>query len=431
MHELRKNGDTSVLLRIPIYDSASPTGEGLTGLLHSTTGLIISTICDNEASPTTYTSAGSTIETITTLGTYAAPTATKCRFKEVDATNHRGLYEIQLADARFAVANARTLQISITVPGGVQQDYTIQLLAVNLYDTVRAGLTALPNAAAEASGGLITRGTGTGQITLASGVVTANVTQFGGSNGTFAGGRPEVNTTHLAGTSQTARDIGASVLLSSGTGTGQVDLTSGVVKSNVTQFGGSAGTFSAGVPSVNTTQFAGNGVSVNGDGYPHVSVRSWRDTSVSTSPSLQTWASVGAVTTSIGTGAITSASFAAGAITEAAFADNAVTDAKVASDVTVKISSGTGTGQLDLSSGVVKSQLSPTGLDLLSIADPGPVAPTTFRAYLLAACRRFLAPSSLTSSELKMLGDNGVTVNLVQAVSDNGVTQTVGAAETP
>ncbi len=46
----------------------------------------------------------------------------------------------------------------------------------------------------------------------------ANVTQFGGSNGTFASGRPEVNTTHLAGTSQTARDIGASVLVGDKTG---------------------------------------------------------------------------------------------------------------------------------------------------------------------------------------------------------------------
>lgn len=44
----------------------------------------------------------------------------------------------------------------------------------------------------------------------------------------------------LNGTSQTARDIGASVLLSSGIGTGQLDFTSGVVKSNMTQIDGAA-----------------------------------------------------------------------------------------------------------------------------------------------------------------------------------------------
>lgn len=41
------------------------------------------------------------------------------------------------------------------------------------------------------------------------------------------------NVTHISGTVQTARDIGASVLLSSGTGTGQVSLSSGVVKADL------------------------------------------------------------------------------------------------------------------------------------------------------------------------------------------------------
>lgn len=45
---------------------------------------------------------------------------------------------------------------------------------------------------------------------------------------------------NVNGTAQTARDLGASVLLSSGTGTGQLDFTSGVVKSNATQILGTA-----------------------------------------------------------------------------------------------------------------------------------------------------------------------------------------------
>lgn len=84
-----------------------------------------------------------------------------------------------------------------------------------------------------------------------------DVDAFGGTAGTFSAGRPEVNTTHLAGTSQTARDIGASVLISSGTGTGQLSVTSGVISANVTQFGGSNGTFASGRPEVNATHFAG------------------------------------------------------------------------------------------------------------------------------------------------------------------------------
>jgi len=61
-----------------------------------------------------------------------------------------------------------------------------------------------------------------------------NVAQFGGSNLTASGGIPAVNATQINGTAQTARDIGASVLLSSGTGTGQVSLSSGLVRLSAT-----------------------------------------------------------------------------------------------------------------------------------------------------------------------------------------------------
>ncbi len=63
----------------------------------------------------------------------------------------------------------------------------------------------------------------------------------------------------VAGTTQTARDLGASVLLSSGTGTGQLDFTSGVVKANAVQLLGTAwltpGT--AGTPDVNAKLWNG------------------------------------------------------------------------------------------------------------------------------------------------------------------------------
>ena len=50
----------------------------------------------------------------------------------------------------------------------------------------------------------------------------------------------DANTLKVGGTTQTGRDIGASVLLSSGTGAGQLDFTSGVVKSNMVQILASA-----------------------------------------------------------------------------------------------------------------------------------------------------------------------------------------------
>jgi hypothetical protein len=101
-------GTASVRLRIPL---------DATGLTSSSAGLIISTICDNEATATVYTQAAGNIETISAIGTYAAPSSGKIRFAEVDATNHPGLYEIQIADARLNVTNSRTLVITCSGAG--------------------------------------------------------------------------------------------------------------------------------------------------------------------------------------------------------------------------------------------------------------------------------------------------------------------------
>jgi hypothetical protein len=84
----------------------------------------------------------------------------------------------------------------------------------------------------------------------------ANVVAYGGTAGTFTSGRPNVNASHLGGTSQTGRDIGASVLLSSGTGTGQVTLTSGRVNADVTHWGATA--VATARPLVDTVQISGD-----------------------------------------------------------------------------------------------------------------------------------------------------------------------------
>lgn len=60
-------------------------------------------------------------------------------------------------------------------------------------------------------------------------VVTGATTFTGAITGTNASNDLRVNTVALSGTTQTGRDIGASVLLSNGTGTGQLKLASGYV----------------------------------------------------------------------------------------------------------------------------------------------------------------------------------------------------------
>lgn len=168
------NGQTSVVLRVKLRDSSVSTGAGLTGLTSASSGLRISAIADNEAAAVSYTVAGATIETITTLGSYAAPTATKVRFKEVDATNHPGVYEVHLADARFAVSSAKSLLLSISGATNLAQcDVLIPLRSVNPYSA-----TAFMTSVASVTGavGSVTGAVGsvTGAVgSVASGGITA------------------------------------------------------------------------------------------------------------------------------------------------------------------------------------------------------------------------------------------------------------------
>ncbi len=142
-----KSGQTGIVLRVKLRDSSVSTGAGKTGLTGSSSGLIISTIADNEASATTYTQAASHIQTISTLGTFAAPTSGDCRFGEVDSTNHPGIYELQIDNSRFAVSGAKSLLISISgVTNLAQCDVCVPLRAIDPYDAVHGGMSAIPNA---------------------------------------------------------------------------------------------------------------------------------------------------------------------------------------------------------------------------------------------------------------------------------------------
>ena len=225
-------GQTSIILRIKILDSSVSTGAGLTGLTFSSSGLIIAAIADNEASTTAYTAAGSTIETITTLGTFATPTATKCRFKEVDSTNHPGVYEIQLDNARYAVSSAKSLLVSIGgATNAAQTDACIPLRQTDPYNAVTGGITALPNTACTTNASLLTSGTGTDQISVTSGKVLLQATQTGVTIPTVT------NVTNDVGITQTGADkvwgsltrvltAGTNIVLAKGTGiTGFNDIT--------------------------------------------------------------------------------------------------------------------------------------------------------------------------------------------------------------
>ena len=157
-----KRGATSVMLRVFIQQNNVTTGVGLTGLTSSSTNLNIAML--RELSSTSEVYSGADLQTIATIGTYAAPTAsTNIRFGPVDATNMPGVYELQFhnsANQGFGSGDASRyvtlyiFEITTTSLNLAPLVAEIELVAVDHQDTVRLGLTALPNAAADAAGGL-------------------------------------------------------------------------------------------------------------------------------------------------------------------------------------------------------------------------------------------------------------------------------------
>ena len=108
-----------------------------------------------------------------------------------------------------------------------------------------------------------------------------------------------VDTVRVSNTTQTARDLGASVLLSSGTGTGQVSLSAGVVAANPTQWNGTN------IPAVHTA------------GYPIVTIKDGTGTGEIDTASGKV---------SLADGSIAAATFAAGALDANALATDAVAE---------------------------------------------------------------------------------------------------------
>lgn len=176
---------------------------------------------------------------------------------------------------------------------------------VDLADSVRAGLTALPNAAAEATGGLYTRGTGAGQVNQdANGRIDANVvTAAGTAWGSGAITAASIATDAITAAKIAADAIGASELAADAVTeiqTGLSTLTAAGVRSAV------------GLASANLdTQLA--------------AVQADTDDIQTRLPAALV---SGRIDASVG-------AMAANVLTATAIAADAITDAKVASDVTI------------------------------------------------------------------------------------------------
>lgn len=139
-------GTTSYICHVQVSDSSN--GDPKTGLAYSA---FSSSFMRAGASAITT----STVASISTLGTYAG-TAANTAVKEVSAANAPGLYEVHIPNNALATGSNRvTLMLRDAGTNGFQPVLIeLHLVDYDPQDAVRAGLTALPNAAAASASGL-------------------------------------------------------------------------------------------------------------------------------------------------------------------------------------------------------------------------------------------------------------------------------------
>lgn len=159
-------------------------GSAKTDLVYNTSGISIVVVRDNLANSSALTLSAASGPTDWAAGKFHAMGGNK--------------YRVGIATASIS---SFTGQISVegTYTSGVLTGVTREVSAYNP--------TRNPAIAGEAM--LITSGTGAGQLDVTSGVIKSNVTQFGGTNGTFASGVPEVKVASMAADSLTAAAISA------------------------------------------------------------------------------------------------------------------------------------------------------------------------------------------------------------------------------
>ncbi len=199
-------GATSEIWQIFVRDSSSTTGGGLTGLTNASPSLTAYYHRDTDTTATVISLVSMTVGTFTSSG-----------FKEVDSTNMPGWYQFCPPNAALASGAKSCIFHLKGATNMAPLPFEVQLTAVNP-DSATAFITGVNSLAPPTNWNL---------------------------ESIDASGRVDV--IKIAGTTQTARDIGASVLLSAGTGTGQLDFTSGVVKANLAQILGTALTETAGL----------------------------------------------------------------------------------------------------------------------------------------------------------------------------------------
>lgn len=171
MKQILKKGSTSKRMAIFIADSSSTTGAGLAGLAYNTSGLMWYYWREDS---------GNNGGTQVTPATATRGAWTSGGFKEIDATNLPGWYEIGLPDALLAAGSYWAVMMLKGAANMAPLPVEIQLVTYDPTDG-NLGLTGLSGLTAPAAGVLPTVGTGTNQITLVNGLVQSDLRKLLGT----------------------------------------------------------------------------------------------------------------------------------------------------------------------------------------------------------------------------------------------------------
>ena len=236
----------------------------------------------------------------------ATPVATSGSLNELNSTNMPGRYYIEFTAAELNTVGI--IEFRFKAAACAEVIARAQIVPFDPYDAVRMGLTALPNAAAEAAGGLYTRGTGAGQINQqTNGEINANIARvLNVVINALVSGRVDASVGAMAANVLTATAINADAITAAKVADGTID----------------AATFAAGA--IDATAIATGAIDADAIAANAITAAKINADAIDA--------------TKVAAGTIDAATFAAGAIDAAALATDAVDEIR---DAILDIVTGT------------------------------------------------------------------------------------------
>lgn len=342
-----KKDTVSKMVEIFIQDSSSTVGAGLGGLVFNSAGLTAYYYRSGAAAPAT----------AITLVTATVGTFTSSGFIVVDATNMPGVYQLHLPNAAIATGANTVIVMLRGATNMAPLVLEIQLVDFDPNDSVRLGLTALPNAAAAAANGLVTFGSGSGQLNVdGSGRAPADVKLWLATPpNALVTGRVDSSVGAMAANVLTATAINADAITDAKVAS---DVTIASVTGSVGSVAGAVGSVTAvSAGAITAASFAANAIDATAIANGAIDAATFANNAITAAViadgaiDAATFAANAITATVIADGAIDAATFAAGAITAtvvadgtidaATFAAGAINLAALASDFSPSLQSGT------------------------------------------------------------------------------------------